>query len=209
MESLKYFLVILFLQLGFYQAYSTTWTITASGRSFAPTPVTANVGDTIKWQWVNGIHTTTSVSVPAGALIWNSPLDSLNPTFKYKVTTPGTYNYQCNFHAFFGMTGIINVNPIGIKPVGTTVPSVYDIQQNYPNPFNPSTNIKFDIPKSAPVKIVVYNILGDQAQILVDEVLQAGSYSVDWNASGFSSGIYFYKMESGVFSVTKRMILVK
>lgn len=209
METIKYFLVILFLQFGFYQAYSTTWTITASGRSFAPTPVTATVGDTLKWQWIDGIHTTTSTSVPAGALTWTAPLDSGHATFSYVITKAGTYNYQCNFHAIFGMTGIINVNPNGIKPVGTNIPSVYDIYQNYPNPFNPSTNIKFDIPNSAPVKIVVYNILGDQAQILVDEVLQAGSYSVDWNASGFASGIYFYKMESGVFSVTKRMILVK
>jgi plastocyanin len=209
MKNIKYFLVLLVLQLWFYQANSTTWTVTAGGSSFTPTPLTVTVGDTVKWQWLNGVHTTTSTIIPAGALPWTAPLDTLNPTFRYKITTPGTYNYQCNFHVTFGMVGVINANPIGIKPIGTSVPSSYNIEQNYPNPFNPSTNIRFDIPKNANVKIVIFDMIGNEVQTLVNGELQAGSYTTDWNASGFPSGIYFYRMQSELYSVTKKMILIK
>lgn len=209
MKNLKYFVIVLFIQLWLFQTYSTTWTITAGGFSFNPTPITVTVGDTIKWQWVNGVHTTTSTSVPTGALAWNAPLDTTNPIFKYRITTPGTYNYQCNFHVTFGMVGIINANPNGIIKISSNVPSGYNLQQNYPNPFNPATNIKFDIPATAQVKLVVYDITGKQVQTLIDDILQPGSYRADWNASGFSSGVYFYRIQSDVFSDTKTMILIK
>ena len=79
----------------------------------------------------------------------------------------------------------------------------------YPNPFNPATNIKFSIPKSSFVKLVIYDLLGSEVALLVNEGLNAGSYKTDWNASGFTSGIYFYKLEAGDFIDTKKMILVK
>ena len=208
MKNLKFFLVfaILFLVS---TAYSTTWTVQAAGFSFTPSSITVNVGDTVKWQWVEGTHTTTSATIPAGAASWNQPLDAVNSTYKYVVTLPGTYNYICIPHQSFGMVGVIHSNPIGIKPLGTAVPDVYNLGQNFPNPFNPSTNITFDLPKNAAVKLVVYNIIGEQSAVLFNGELNAGSYNADWDASNFPSGVYFYRLSTDDFSQTKRMILVK
>lgn len=80
--------------------------ITASGTSFSPNNIpNVIVGDTIRWEWVNNSHTTTSVSVPPGAATWDNPLNSGSPSFEYPVTVAGTYNYKCIPHESFGMTG--------------------------------------------------------------------------------------------------------
>jgi photosystem II stability/assembly factor-like uncharacterized protein len=88
-------------------------------------------------------------------------------------------------------------------------PDRFSISQNYPNPFNPVTNIKFDIPKSGFVNITVYDLLGREVTKLVNERMQPGSYNVDWDASNYPSGVYFYKLESGDFSESRRMVLLK
>lgn len=106
-----------------------------------------------------------------------------------------------------------SVDPNGIKPISSEVPGKYSLSQNYPNPFNPSTMIKFDIPKSSLTKLIIFDILGREVAELVNETLQPGKYSVDWNASsatgGFSSGVYFYKLTTNEFNQTKRMVLIK
>ena len=89
------------------------------------------------------------------------------------------------------------------------IPTDYALSQNYPNPFNPSTKIKFDIPKSSLVKLIIYDVLGREIKTLVDEKLNAGRYEVNWNGSGYPSGVYFYKMVTGDFVDVKKMILVK
>ena len=105
---------------------------------------------------------------------------------------------------------VVNNGIIGIQPVGNVIPKQFSLSQNYPNPFNPSTNIHFAIPKSAFVKITVLDILGREIETIVDEKLSAGTYNADWDASKYSSGVYFYKLVvAGEFGETKRMILVK
>jgi len=98
---------------------------------------------------------------------------------------------------------------IGIQQISVEVPLGYSLNQNYPNPFNPVTNIKFAIPKSRFVKLIVFDILGREVVILVNEVLSAGTYKADWDASMYSSGVYFYKLESIDYTDVKKMILVK
>jgi len=85
----------------------------------------------------------------------------------------------------------------------------YKLSQNYPNPFNPTTKINFAIPKSGFVTLKIYDILGREIKTLVNEIKQAGNYTVDFNASEFSSGVYFYRLEAGAFSETKRMLMIK
>lgn len=85
----------------------------------------------------------------------------------------------------------------------------YKIEQNYPNPFNPATTIKYQIPEQSYVTIKVYDILGNEVQTLVHDEKSAGSYEVTFDASAFSSGIYFYKLKAGNFFETKKMILLK
>ena len=188
--------------------YSNTWTVQVSNFVFTPNNLNITVGDTIKWQWVNGIHTTTSMTIPVGAATWDAPITSTNQTFFYRVTTAGNYHYKCTPH-FPGMEGDFNASPIGIVPIGGPVPQIYRLSQNYPNPFNPVTNIKVEIPKSSFVKLTVYNLLGGEVEVLVNQNLNAGSYSVDWDASKYSSGIYIYKLEAADFTNTKKMILIK
>lgn len=77
---------------------------------FQRASITAHVGDVVIWQWVNGMHTTTSTSVPAGARTWNSPIDSTHTQFRYRIQVAGTYQYQCNFHFAQGMVGTITVS---------------------------------------------------------------------------------------------------
>jgi len=104
--------------------------------------------------------------------------------------------------------------PIGIQSVTNVVPKSFLLYQNYPNPFNPVTTIQFLIPAPSPleragVRLVIYDLLGREAAVLVNEQLPPGTYEVEWNASNFSSGVYFYKLEAGDFLVTKKMVLLK
>ncbi len=101
------------------------------------------------------------------------------------------------------------VNPIGIKPISSEVPNSFNLIQNYPNPFNPSTKINFALPKDAFAKIIIYDILGREVATLLNEQLKAGTYQADWNASNYSSGIYFYRLETDGYIETKKMVLVK
>jgi hypothetical protein len=89
------------------------------------------------------------------------------------------------------------------------IPNEYSVSQNYPNPFNPVTNIKYQIPKDGFVTLRVYDITGREIAKLVNEVKQAGSYTVSFNGSNFASGVYFYKIQSGDFVKVKKMVLVK
>jgi hypothetical protein len=89
------------------------------------------------------------------------------------------------------------------------IPSVYSLSQNYPNPFNPVTSINFALPKQAFVSLKIYDILGREITTLVNEVKNPGYYIVDFDASNFGSGVYFYKIISNDFTDIKRMILIK
>jgi len=100
-------------------------------------------------------------------------------------------------------------NPILITNTTTSIPENFVLYQNYPNPFNPVTYIKFDIPKISRVKIILYDVLGREIARLLDKDLRTGSYILDWNAINYSSGVYFYKLETEEFSAFKKMLLIK
>jgi len=108
-------------------------------------------------------------------------------------------------------SGII---PVGIITNNITAPQNFILSQNYPNPFNPITIIRYSIPsdvrgQTSDVKLIVYNNLGKEIMTLVNEKQNAGSYAVDFNGDGLPSGVYFYRLEAGELSETKRMILLK
>jgi len=100
-------------------------------------------------------------------------------------------------------------NNVGIRNINETIPTIYLLYQNYPNPFNPSTTIKYGLPKNGPVSIIVYDITGREITKLVNEVKQAGYHTVFFNATDFSSGIYFYRIIAGDFIQTKKMVIIK
>ncbi|MBZ0199625.1 MAG: T9SS type A sorting domain-containing protein [Ignavibacteriaceae bacterium] len=88
-------------------------------------------------------------------------------------------------------------------------PLEFYLGQNYPNPFNPITTITYSIPNSSRVTIKVFDILGNEIAALIDEYKNIGTYAVNWNASNFSSGVYFYKITAGRFTATKKLVLLK
>jgi plastocyanin len=209
MKKINFLLILLFLVFVNYSAFSTTHTVTAGGIVFTPADITVTVGDTVKWQWLDGTHTTTSGSIPTGAGSWNAPLDASHQTYFYAITQAGTYNYYCIPHQSLGMTGVITAIPSAVEPIGSSVPGAYNLGQNFPNPFNPTTNIRFDLPKNSQVRLIVYDLLGQQQAVLVNGELSAGSYNVDWNASAYPSGIYFYSLSTDDYKAVRKMILAK
>ncbi|MBU1113936.1 MAG: T9SS type A sorting domain-containing protein, partial [Bacteroidetes bacterium] len=90
-----------------------------------------------------------------------------------------------------------------------TLPTEYKLSQNYPNPFNPSTTISFALPKTGFVTLKVYNAIGEEVAELVNREMNAGIQSINFDATNFSSGIYFYRISAGNFIETKKMVLMK
>lgn len=104
---------------------------------------------------------------------------------------------------------------LGVELISNEIPADFKLEQNYPNPFNPTTKIRFSVPlykggeRGIHAKLSVFDILGRETQILVNEALKPGKYEIEWNASAYSSGIYFYRFLTNEFSEIKKMILVK
>jgi hypothetical protein len=90
-----------------------------------------------------------------------------------------------------------------------SIPDRYELQQNYPNPFNPSTKIEYAIPEEGFVNLTVYNLIGQVVEEIVNEYKRAGYYDVTFNANNLSSGFYIYRITSGKFNTTKKMLLIK
>ena len=159
-------------------------------------------------------------------------LDISNPTNPVEIAWYDTYP-QNNNNDFIGAWGIFmfpskkiiasnKEDGLWVVQLGTAVKlnetsfevEDFNLHQNYPNPFNPVTKIKFDIPsdlkrQTSNVKLIIYDALGREVQTLVDQKLSAGSYESEFTGSDFSSGIYFYKIETENFVESKRMILLK
>ena len=113
--------------------------------------------------------------------------------FQYRlkqIDTDGTFNYS----------DVVEVE---------VIPDQYELSQNYPNPFNPSTKISWQSPVASHQTLKVYDVLGNEVATLVNEEKPAGSYEVEFDASSLASGIYFYRLQSGSFNQTKKMILMK
>jgi hypothetical protein len=118
---------------------------------------------------------------------------------------------------FFSSAGGVSANNVArwnsgtsrVEQLSPTAPKTFLLEQNYPNPFNPSTTIRYQLPVASEVKLEVYDVLGKKIATLVSERQSAGSYQVVWNASGLSSGTYFYRLQAGTFVETKKMIMVK
>lgn len=128
----------------------------------------------------------------------------------------GNFSNSVNFDTIsVAGTGLVNIfiskltNPLtAAVQTQSGIPVNYSLS-NYPNPFNPSTSIKFSIPKSSFIKLAVYDLTGREIEILLTEHLNAGTYEVKWDASKYTSGVYFYTIENTDYSETKKMILLK
>ncbi len=142
----------------------------------------------------NSLYASVSVSGSAVHVVWEDARDGGYEEIYYKRDPTG--------------------NPVGIININSEIPNQFSLLQNYPNPFNPSTKIQFALPKSSFAKVVVYDMLGKEIETIVNEQLNAGTYEADFPApsgdgSKLSSGVYYYKLTAGVYSETKKMVLMK
>lgn len=134
-------------------------------------------------------------------------------TFGIYALSPSGYIYASDSYEGL-MIFEFDSSQVSIQPISTDIPSKYSLYQNYPNPFNPATSIRFDVPSSvrgerSKVRLSVYDITGKEVAVLVNSELQPGVYEYSFNGSGLGSGVYFYKLQSGRFVQTRKMILMK
>ena len=132
-----------------------------------------------------------------------------NKFFSYKIG--GGNSYMGGYvYAAPGATGVeLNLGGEGVKSENNGIPTTYSLNQNYPNPFNPSTTISFGIPERVNVNLTVFNQLGQQVCVLVNEEMNPGMHSVNFKGVNLSSGIYFYKLSAGNFQSVKKLMLLK
>ena len=117
----------------------------------------------------------------------------------------GSYQYRLKQIDYNGNYEYHNLN----GDITISVPTKFDLTQNYPNPFNPTTKIDFSIPSNGAVKLAVYDMSGKEVKVLVNDTRNAGYYTVQFDASGLSSGTYFYRITTGSYSAVKKMVLIK
>lgn len=190
--------------------------------SFNPTKIYKTINGGLNWVLQSSIDS----SMVYSAFFINLNTGWVASNKIYRTSNGGVnWNYQTSVASTYGLffmnnyTGwctngsivykTTNGGSVFVHNISTEIPYSYSISQNYPNPFNPSTNIKFDVVKLSDVKIVVYDVQGREVQTLVNESLKPGTYETTFDGSMLNSGVYFYKILTGEFSETRRMLLIK
>jgi hypothetical protein len=138
-------------------------------------------------------------------------------SFKHASSSPNKRNYSASGCPFsYGGTspyvadcGINLDTLVGIGNYSSEIPDNYKLEQNYPNPFNPITSINFSLPHGGNTILALYDILGREVTVLVNEMKKAGRYSVTFDGTNFASGSYFFILKSGGFFESKKMLLIK
>jgi len=145
----------------------------------------------------------------SGTVVDFNNVTNSNP---FTLTAPGPGNYIVNAgYADQGLFWDSSSVTITLTGVGENLssPAIYKLYDNYPNPFNPSTTLRYSVPELAFTTLKIYNSLGSEVTTLVSETKPAGIYDVNFSATDLASGIYFYTLQAGSFTATKKMILMK
>jgi hypothetical protein len=137
-----------------------------------------------------------------GLLTWGPTIDQVGHI--YTVTVQATDGQlSTTTTQYIAASDITDVQKLN------DIPTVYSLSQNYPNPFNPTTFIQFGIPKEGFVKLSVFNVIGQEIKVLVNENMSAGNYKINFDASKLNSGMYLYRIETKNYTSVKKMLLVK
>jgi hypothetical protein len=145
-------------------------------------------------------------TVDSAVFQWTAPPTGFGPITLYAAGFQGTTSRSSGQNSALSITSTEIVTAVEDQPV---MPTGLHLSQNFPNPFNPTTVIHYQLSLDCNVVLAVYNSRGQQILTLVDEHKNAGSYSVRWNASNVPSGVYFYRLTTGRFSETKKLIVAK
>jgi len=163
---------------------------------------------------------TVTINVPAELLAYDTTAtfylnDEIN-RLSYQVTGAQLRSFQIAVPGNSAQIFILSDDPLTeSEEVENDLPQTYNISQNYPNPFNPSTAIRYSLPRASTVNVSVFNLLGEKIDELVNTELQPGIYEAVWNASRFSSGVYFISVEAKplgggeIFRSVRKTIMLK
>jgi plastocyanin len=182
-------LVALLVLTGSTKLAATTWVVSVQDFSFSPSSLpNVKLGDTIRWNWVNGSHTTTSTTIPSAAAAWDSPLNIEFPTFKYVPAVTGVFNYKCTPHASMGMTGSFTVSP----NLGVAVPSDVPEISITPNPFTSRILVSYRAQGSVLAGLKVFDVTGRTVKVINTENPVYG-FSETVDLQDLDNGIYFIR----------------
>lgn len=170
---------------------------------FDPQLFTVNVGDTIMWVWDEGFHTTTSGAIPVGATPWDQQISSSSPVFIYVPTVPGTYPYDCTFHAAMGMIGSFTVT-------GTTgindAPSLSFLKiKSDAGAKELSVNYSLQTPGN--IMMRVYDIIGKPVRSESIIAVKSGEFEHVFSTNGLKNGIYIVEITSGSAKISRKLML--
>ncbi len=135
-------------------------------------------------------------TVPGAVVFLGFPFETIHTKADRDAVMTKVLNY-------FGITSAV------AERNSHSIPAAYALEQNFPNPFNPSTTIRFSLPETENVSIKIFDLLGREIATLINGIVTAGSYSVQWNADGVSSGVYLYRMETATYNTSRKLILTK
>ncbi len=140
-----------------------------------------------------------------GITLWGYKQGEMWQTTCYLINSDNSWRPAMTWLAQY-----VQDNPLtGVSETASNTPAKYELYQNYPNPFNPSTNIRYSVVKYAKVTLKVYDVLGRLVKTLVNEVQSPGEHTVSFDAKSLASGVYYYRIQAGAFTQSKKMILIK
>jgi plastocyanin len=192
-------LLLLLSLAGGFSASATTWTVEVKNNVFQNNPAVVEVGDVILWVWVEGSHTTTSVSVPSGAASWNSPMNASSTAFDYTITTEGSYSYHCSFHP--NMTATFQaVTTTSVSP--TSFENVFEAAVN-----NNIVTVKYGVAANSRVTMALYDLTGKAVQRTNSVEVGTGVQTQDIPVSSLPPGMYFVVAQINNQRKTERIVI--
>jgi plastocyanin len=195
--KITFLFTLLFVTVMMSTVKATIHTVQVANYSFTPSTLSIKSGDTVKWVWVSGSHTTTSTSVPSGAATWDNPINSTSTQFQIQLTVVGTYNYYCMMHPS-SMLGTITVtSATGLTNYNN---NSYHVSA-FPNPFSDKVSISFSLPEKGTTTLSIYDMTGKLVRMLVNTDYEKGDHVISWdgrneNGDCVNHGLYFYMIES-------------
>ncbi|MEO8087184.1 MAG: T9SS type A sorting domain-containing protein [Bacteroidota bacterium] len=185
------------------QSNASIVTVNVLSSSFSPADFTINSGDTIMWVWNTGNHTTTSVSVPSGAAMWDELINHNSTIFMYVPVETGSYDYDCTFHVSMGMIGHFTVN--GSTGIATNTAAL--LRLSVASPVIREMRVQYEIPQITPINLALYDIIGNKVKNIFSATQNAGTYSHTVDVMNLRSGIYMLRLETGDNVLSQRVVI--
>lgn len=201
MKTLYKTLTTALLSLTTLSAFATIHIVTVADFAFSPSSMTVNVGDTVRWTWVSGFHTTTSTNIPAGAVSWNQQINNASISFDYEVLAAGDYFYECSIHSNM-MGSFTAVNPAAL----INAPGTAYIETRG-NPASEFVKINYSLPFSQSLMLTIYNVLGNSVKSVFLGTQPAGEGEKLIATGDLPDGIYFFRFEGQQIRFTRKIVL--